>query len=559
MKLIVESGSTKTKWCAVSGSEETEIISTIGLNPNFVSQETLSEVLSEEVLPAMKNPPVEEVWFYGAGCSGETMEKKVTDAIRSVLPSAEIHVFSDLTGAARGLLGSNRGYICMLGTGSNSGYYDGENIAMNIPPLGFILGDEGSGASLGKKLIADFLRGMMPYRLSGEFREKYGAEKDDIVSHVYRGIFPSRYIGGFVQFLKDHISEPYCKNLVKTSFSEFVQRNLMLYKMSGNTEIAVTGSVAWHFREILEEVFNENNLAISRITRGPIEDLLRYHKSKSLNAESHKIVSITESESLYDDLEIMSVRELLEAINKEDQKVPVLVRESIPKIEKLVEAIVERMKKGGRLFYLGAGTSGRLGIVDASEIPPTFGLDHGYVIGLMAGGDKAIRKAVEMAEDNEELGWNDLQAFKPNSGDVIIGIAASGTTPYVVGALKRARENDIFTGAITCNSDTPLAKHADVAVEVITGPEFVTGSTRMKAGTASKLVLNMITTSTMIRLGRVKGNKMVNMQLSNQKLIRRGIKMISDELGLDQETSKKLLFLHGSVKKALDAFHDGNQ
>jgi N-acetylmuramic acid 6-phosphate etherase len=268
------------------------------------------------------------------------------------------------------------------------------------------------------------------------------------------------------------------------------------------------------------------------------------------------MISITESESLYHDLEKMTVRELLESINTEDQKVPLIVKKSIPDIEKLVETITERMKKGGRLFYVGAGTSGRLGIVDASEIPPTFGLDHGYVIGLIAGGDGAIRKAVEMAEDNEELGWKDIQAFNPTPRDVIIGIAASGTTPYVVGALKRARQNGIFTGAITCNSGTPLAENAVVAVEVITGPEFVTGSTRMKAGTAEKLVLNMITTSSMIRLGRVKGNKMVNMQLTNQKLIKRGIKMISDELGLDPETSKKLLLLHGSVKKVLDAFKE---
>ena len=266
------------------------------------------------------------------------------------------------------------------------------------------------------------------------------------------------------------------------------------------------------------------------------------------------MISITESESLYHDLEKMSVSELLESINIEDQKVPLIVKRSIPDIEKLVEAIAARMKKGGRLFYIGAGTSGRLGIVDASEIPPTFGLDHGYVIGLIAGGDGAIRKAVEMAEDNEELGWNDIQVFNPTPRDAIVGIAASGTTPYVVGALKRARQNGIFTGAITCNSGTPLAENADVAVEIITGPEFVTGSTRMKAGTAQKLVLNMITTSTMIRLGRVKGNKMVNMQLTNQKLIRRGTKMISDELELDPETSRKLLALHGSVKKALDAF-----
>jgi N-acetylmuramic acid 6-phosphate etherase len=267
------------------------------------------------------------------------------------------------------------------------------------------------------------------------------------------------------------------------------------------------------------------------------------------------MISITESESFYHDLEKMSVRDLLESINIEDQKVPLIVKKSIPEIEKLVEAIVSRMNKGGRLFYVGAGTSGRLGIVDASEIPPTFGLDHGYVIGLIAGGDGAIRKAVEMAEDNEELGWNDIKAFNPTLRDIIIGIAASGTTPYVVGALKRARENGIFTGAITCNTGTPLAENADVAIEVVSGPEFVTGSTRMKAGTAQKLVLNMITTSTMIRLGRVKGNKMVNMQLTNQKLIRRGIKMISDETGLDPEISKKLLLLHGSVKKALDSFN----
>jgi len=270
------------------------------------------------------------------------------------------------------------------------------------------------------------------------------------------------------------------------------------------------------------------------------------------------MISTTESESLYHDLEKMSVRELLESINTEDRKVPLIVKKSIPDIEKLVEAIASRMKRGGRLFYIGAGTSGRLGIVDASEIPPTFGLDHGYVIGLIAGGDGAIRKAVEMAEDNEELGWTDLQAYNPTSRDIIIGIAASGTTPYVVGALKRARQNGIYTGAITCNSGSPLAENADVAIEVITGPEFVTGSTRMKAGTAQKLVLNMITTSVMISLGRIKGNKMVNMQLTNQKLIRRGTIMISDETGLDPETSKKLLLLHGSVKKALDSFRNTN-
>jgi glucosamine kinase len=279
MKLIAESGGTKTNWCAVSDSRETEIISTIGLNPNFVSEDAFKEVLSAEVLPAMDNPPIEEVWFYGAGCSGKTIETKVRDAIGSVLPSSEIHVFSDLTGAARGLLGTGKGYICMIGTGSNSGYYDGNNIIANVPPLGFILGDEGSGAALGKRLLADFLRGIMPQGLADEFRGIYGAEKDDIVSHVYRGIFPSRFIGGFVQFLKDHISDPYCKNLVRKSFEEFVQRNLKLYKITGKAEIAVTGSVAWHFREILEEVFIKNDFIISSVTRGPIEGLIKYHKT----------------------------------------------------------------------------------------------------------------------------------------------------------------------------------------------------------------------------------------------------------------------------------------
>jgi N-acetylglucosamine kinase-like BadF-type ATPase len=278
MKLIAESGGTKTNWCVVTDSEETEIISTIGLNPNFVSEDTFKEVLSSEVLPALKNPSIEEVWFYGAGCAGKTMEKKVKDAIGSVLKSAEIYVLSDLVGAARGLLGTEKGFICMIGTGSNSGYYDGKNISANIPPLGFILGDEGSGASLGKKLLADFLRGIMPPHLAKEFRKDYGAEKDEIVSHVYRGIFPSRYIGGFVQFLRSYISDPYCRNLVTKAFEEFVERNLKLYKATGKTKIAVTGSVAWHFREILEEVFEKNDFIITSIARGPIEGLIQYHK-----------------------------------------------------------------------------------------------------------------------------------------------------------------------------------------------------------------------------------------------------------------------------------------
>lgn len=281
MILIAESGGTKTNWCAVSDSGETGIIPTIGLNPNFVSKDTIREVLSLEVLPAMNNPPIDEVWFYGAGCSGQAMLDKVADAVNSALPGIRVNVLSDLTGAARGLLGNRPGYVCMIGTGSNSGYYDGRNIIANVPPLGFILGDEGSGAALGKKLIADFLRGIMPVDLSEEFRNIYGAEKDEIVSNVYRGVFPSRYIGGFVKFLNDHIGEPYCRELVYTSFGEFIRRNLSLYSIPPGTGIAVTGSVAWHFSDILEEVFSRNGYAISSLCQGPIEGLIKYHKKNS--------------------------------------------------------------------------------------------------------------------------------------------------------------------------------------------------------------------------------------------------------------------------------------
>lgn len=251
----------------------------------------------------------------------------------------------------------------------------------------------------------------------------------------------------------------------------------------------------------------------------------------------------------------MSIHELLEHINKEDTKVPIAVANIIPAIEKLVETIVAKMKIGGRLFYMGAGTSGRLGIVDASECPPTFGVEQGLVVGLIAGGDAAIRKAVEFAEDDTEQGWEDLQSFDINTNDVVVGIAASGRTPYVIGAMQRCRANGITTGCIVCNAGSAVAAEADFPVEVVVGPEFVTGSTRMKSGTAQKLVLNMISTSVMIKLGRVKGNKMVDMQLSNLKLVDRGTRMVMDQTGLDFAQAEALLKEHQSVRKAVEHFH----
>jgi len=250
----------------------------------------------------------------------------------------------------------------------------------------------------------------------------------------------------------------------------------------------------------------------------------------------------------------MSVQELLNNINREDQTVPLAIAKVIDRIEAIVDVIVDRMGKGGRLFYIGAGTSGRLGIVDASEIPPTYGVSHGRVIGIMAGGDKAIRKAAEFAEDNEQQAWLDLQEYQINSKDVLIGIAASGRTPYVIGAVKTARANGIATGCIVCNAGSALAREVDFPVEVVVGPEFVTGSTRMKAGTAQKLVLNMISTTAMIKLGHVVGNKMVDMQMTNLKLIERGVRMIVEETGADATLAEQLLKQHGSVRKAIDAW-----
>jgi N-acetylmuramic acid 6-phosphate etherase len=264
---------------------------------------------------------------------------------------------------------------------------------------------------------------------------------------------------------------------------------------------------------------------------------------------------VTESDSKYAHLEKMSTAELLQNINREDQTVATSVEKVIPQINVLVDAIFPRIQNGGRLFYIGAGTSGRLGIVDASECPPTFGVPHGLVIGIIAGGDTAIRKAVEFAEDSVTQGWIDLQEHQIGENDSVIGIAASGSTPYVISALKKCKEESILTGCITCNAGSPLAQVAKFPIEAVVGPEFVTGSTRMKAGTAQKLILNMISTTLMIKLGRVKGNKMVDMQLSNNKLIDRGTKMVMEALKVDEATANKLLTEAGSVRKAIELFN----
>ena len=266
----------------------------------------------------------------------------------------------------------------------------------------------------------------------------------------------------------------------------------------------------------------------------------------------------TEQSSNYNHLEKMTVRNLLQNINNEDQTVPKAVAKVLPQIENLVLAIVERMKIGGRIFYIGAGTSGRLGILDASECPPTFGVPHELVVGIIAGGDTAIRKAVENAEDSTTQSWKDLLKHTISENDTVIGIAASGTTPYVISGLKKCNEHNILTGCITCNKNSPLSKVAQHPIEVVVGPEFVTGSSRMKAGTAQKLVLNMISTSVMIQLGKVKGNKMVDMQLSNNKLVDRGEKMLMNELNISKEKASRLLLKYKNVRSAIKNYQNGN-
>ncbi|MFO7370009.1 MAG: N-acetylmuramic acid 6-phosphate etherase [Bacteroidales bacterium] len=265
------------------------------------------------------------------------------------------------------------------------------------------------------------------------------------------------------------------------------------------------------------------------------------------------VQSVTESPSQFRNLEMMTVSELITHINQEDASIHKAVREVLPQIENLINQVLQRMQQGGRLFYLGAGTSGRLGVLDASELPPTFGIPYGLVTGMIAGGYPALRKAVENAEDNCHKAWEELLVVGINKTDTVIGIAASGTTPYVIGGIQQARENGILTGCITCNPGSLLAKAAEYPVEAIVGSEFVTGSTRMKAGTAQKMILNMISTTLMIKLGKVRGNKMVNMQLTNKKLIARGSRMLMEELSVDYESARELLLKHGSVKKAIDA------
>lgn len=552
MILIADSGSTKTDWRLVAG-KEIRSMSTRGMNPYQSSIKEIEEELGRLELRGDERN-IHGIFFYGSGVANQEMKEIIQNALQKRIGvHPNIQVEDDLLGVARALFLDKSGIACILGTGSNSGLYKDGRIYDKVPAMGYSLGDEGGGADIGKRLV----NALHKRNLSAQIREAIMAEEglsiNEILENVYNRPHANRYLASLALIAAKHIDNQEIRKIVSAAFEDFFEKNIAKYNEYDTLEIGFAGSVAFHFGEILAEVLEKHQLKIGRIIAAPIDGLVTYH-TRIQGAGRNELVSITESSSRYDNLEKMTVRELLQNINQEDSTVHKAVQSIIPQIEKLVEGIIERLLKGGRLFYVGAGTSGRLGVVDASEIPPTFGVPFDIVIGIIAGGDQAIRKAVESAEDDIHGAWRDLAKYKPAKNDVVVGIAASGRTPYVIGALQDAKKHGLLTACITNNPRTKLAEAADIPLEALVGPEFVTGSTRMKSGTSQKLILNMITTSTMIKLGRVKGNKMVDMQLTNAKLVERGSRMISEELGLGMDESKRLLLLHGSVRNVLDHF-----
>lgn len=554
MILIADGGSTKCEWVVADTSSATVVrrLFTEGINPFIRTSEDISKLLKEAVIPHICHYNIDHIYFYGAGV---TPEKAVllTPLLKEIAPTAHISAKSDMEGAVKGCIGDGSGIVAILGTGSNSVCYKDGEVVNKVASLGYILGDEGSGTHLGKSLVSDIYKGVVPNHIAELFNNQYNLSAPELLERVYRSPQPNRFLASFTHFLAAHIDDLYIYTLVERCFEQFVDRNLSHYPLQ---QVYAIGSVAFHFKQVLQRVLDRRGYTLIDVAQSPIEGLVRYHsgiasaEEKCLQKSFHKI---TEECSYYSDLGQMSVGEILHSINHEDHRVADAVQRAIPQIEHLVVQLIPRLKQGGRLFYMGAGTSGRLGVLDASEVPPTFGMPPTVVIGLIAGGDKALRTPVEGAEDDTQQGWRDLEQYNPTPLDTVIGIASSGTTPYVVGVLREAYQRGLLTAAIASNRNSPAAEVAHIAIETVVGPEFVTGSSRMKSGTAQKMVCNMITTAAMIGIGRVSGNRMVNMQLSNKKLIDRGTRMLVDELSLPYQQAQNLLLLHGSVRRAIEA------
>ena len=555
--LIADGGSTKCDWVVADSTNAAMLhrFTTGGINPFALSEGQIAELLTIEVAPQISGYNISNAYLYGAGVTPEksaVMERLLTEHLHIQNTSAS----SDMQGAVRGTIGDGSGVVAILGTGSNTACYEHGKETAKVAALGYVLGDEGSGAVLGRQLVADILKGVSPRHIVEQFEQEYGLCQADILEAVYRQSQANRFLARFAKFLSPRLDDHYVYTLVERSFESFIRRNMAGYSQR---DIYAVGSVAYYFRDVLERVALREGFNLVSATISPIEGLVKYHSGIAHSVDSqveNTFRKITEESSYYHNLESMSTPELLRSINTEDHRVADAVERCLPEVTALVEQLIPRLKRGGRLFYMGAGTSGRLGVLDASEVPPTFGMPPTVIIGIIAGGDKALRTPVEGAEDDTEQGWRDLEPFNPTPLDTVVGIAASGTTPYVVGVLRKARENGLLTASIASNRHSPAAAEADIAIETVVGSEFVTGSSRMKSGTAQKLVCNMITTAAMIGIGRVRGNRMVNMQLSNKKLIDRGTRMIVDELGLDYAQAQTLLLLHGSVERAVRAFKE---
>ena len=559
--LIADGGSTKCDWAVADTADGTLLhrFQTEGINPFTRTREEIGAILCTHVAPVAARYGAEAVRFYGAGAAFDKVALLREELGRSTR-ATDIEVCSDIDGAARATVGNGRGIVCILGTGSNSRLYDEGREQQGVPALGYVLGDEGSGAVLGRTIVADILKGTAPERIRTAFAEAFPAlTQAEILDRTYRQPMPNRFLASFAPFLAERLDDRYVYNLVFDCFTQFLRRNVAQYPVA---PVWFVGSVAHYFARPLAEALRHEGMTLGGIVRSPLEALVAFHSGKgaaAANSAEEAVAQpafrkITEESSLYDDLEHCSVHEILTAINTEDHIVAEAVRRAMPQIEAFVTRLIERMRRGGRLFYMGAGTSGRLGVLDASEVPPTFGMPPTVVIGIIAGGDTALRTPVEGAEDDTEQGWRDLAAHDITPLDTVVGIAASGTTPYVIGAIGAARRFGCLTASVSSNPRSPLGCAAEIAIETVVGPEFVTGSSRMKSGTAQKLVCNMITTTAMIGLGRVRGNRMVNMQLSNKKLVDRGTRMLVDELGLPYEQAQRLLLLHGSVQRAVEAF-----
>ena len=554
MILIADGGSTKCDWAVVDSSHATLVkqFQTEGINPFAREEAEILTLLKVDVLPQTADYTIDKIYLYGAGITPEK-GKIMEQLLLSVFEGAKVSATSDMEGAAHGTVGIGDGIVAILGTGSNSAYYSGGQSVEKVAALGYILGDEGGGAVLGRTLLGDIFKGVAPQHISEQFEAEYGLSQAEVLEAVYRRPQANRYLAGFAKFLSSRLDDHYIYALVERCFEDFVRRNLEQYSCR---RVYAVGSVAYYFEPVLRRVLERAGFELITAVISPMEGLVKYHSSSTEiidNQSAKPFRKFTEEPSYYNDLEQMSVRCCLDSINHEDHRVAEAVRRALPAVERLVEQLIPRLKRGGRLFYMGAGTSGRLGVLDASEVPPTFGMPPTVIIGIIAGGDKALRTPVEGAEDDTEQGWRDLEQYNPTPLDTVVGIAASGTTPYVVGVLRKARENGLLTASISSNYNSPAAAEAEIAIETVVGSEFVTGSSRMKSGTAQKLVCNMITTTAMIGIGRVKGNKMVNMQLSNKKLVDRGTRMLVELLGVPYEQAQHLLLLYGSVQRAVEA------